>query len=82
MHLSSWYTDIAVKKFVSLAREDQLEIKLTNTREVLKSVCHKQVISARLLASLIGKIILMSLALVRLKTRSMYAILNRRVSWC
>ena len=42
-------------------------------------------VSARQLASLIGTIISMSIALcpvTRLMTRSLYAVLNDRVSWC
>ena len=39
------------------------QTKLTDTCELLKSLCHKQVIPARLLASMIGKIVSMSLAL-------------------
>ena len=68
--------------------ESQLFIpqtKLTDTCELLKSLCHKRVIPARLLASMIGKIVSMSLALgpiTRLMTRGMYAVLNTRVSWC
>ena len=58
---------------------------MTNTCELLKSLCHKQVIPARLLASVIGKIVSMPLALgpiTRLMTCGMYAVLNTRVSWC
>ena len=60
-----------------------------NKLKKLKSQLHKvdsvQSVSARSLASLIGKIMSMALALgpvTRLMTRSLYAVLNSRTAWC
>ena len=61
------------------------EAKLATTCELLKALCQRQAVPAKLLASVIGKIVSMSLALgpvTRLMTRSMYSVLNSRVSWC
>ena len=51
----------------------------------LEEAAKGETIPARCLASIIGKIISMSLGLgplARLQTRSMYAVLNSRQSWC
>ena len=69
-------------------QEEQLLIpktKLSPLCELLESLNHRQFIPAKVLASLIGKIVSMSLALgpvTRLMTRSLYATLNSRGSWC
>ena len=59
--------------------------KLVKLRSQLQEALELQLMPARKLASLIGKIISMSLALgpvTRLMTRSLYATLNSRVAWC
>ena len=59
------------------------ETKLTNFCELLELLSHIEVVQAELFASLIGKIVSMSLALgpvTRLMTQSMYAVLNSRGS--
>ena len=61
------------------------EAKLATTCELLKELHQRQAVPAKLLASAIGKIVSMSLALgpvTRLMTHSMYSVLNSRVSWC
>ena len=69
-------------------QEEQLLIlktKLARLCELLESLNHRQFIPTKVLASLIGKIVSMSLALgpvTRLMTRSLYATLNSRGSWC
>ena len=61
------------------------EIKLANLCILLESPKQRQAIPAKLLASLIGKIVSMSLALgpaTRLMTRSLYTTLNSRPAAC
>ena len=71
--------DLSVGEFSVLASKiDALKLRLL---EVKDAKC----IPARKLASLIGKIISMSLALgpvTRLMTRNLYAVLNCRLAWC
>ena len=58
--------------------------KVDSLRQSLQQCVSAQIIPARTLASLIGKIISMSFALgpiARLRTRSMYGLLNSRLSW-
>ena len=70
---------LSVGKFsVPAHKIEALQSKLLKTKEA-------KCVSARELASLIGKIISMSLALnpiTRLMTRNLYAILNCRLAWC
>ena len=59
--------------------------KLDALYKQLEEAAKRETIQARCLASIIGKIISMSLGLgpvARLQTRSMYAVLNSRQSWC
>ena len=59
--------------------------KLESTCELLQSLVEKPVVPARKLASAIGKLIAMSMAIgpvARLITRSLYTVLNARRSWC
>ena len=59
--------------------------KLVKLKSQLQEALGLQLMPARKLASLIGKIMSMSLALgpvTRLMTRSLYATLNNRVAWC
>ena len=61
------------------------EEKIVALKRQLKHAATNNQLKARQLASIIGKIISMSLALgpvARLMTRSMYAILNTRQYWC
>ena len=61
------------------------EHKLAKLKSQLQEASKSQVMQARLLASLIGRIMSMSLALgpvTRLMTRSLYAALNSRTAWC
>ena len=61
------------------------EHKLSKLKSQLQEASKSQVMQARLLASLIGKIMSMSLALgpvTRLMTRSLYAALNSKSAWC
>ena len=71
--------DLSVGEFsVPASKIDALKSRLL---EVKNAKC----IPARKLASLIGKIISMSLALgpvARLMTRNLYAVLNCRLAWC
>lgn len=58
--------------------------KLSKLKTDVKSVLHYEYVGARKLASLVGQIISMSLAIgpvARLRTRSLYHILNSRRSW-
>jgi len=82
-----------VKKLVWLGFEIGLELgklvvpdsKLESTCDLLKSLVESWVVPARKLASAIGKIISMSLAIgpvVCLMTCSLYTVLNNRRSWC
>ena len=82
-----------MKKLVWLGFEIDLELgklvvpdpKLVNTCDLLNSLVDSPVVPARKLASAVGKIISMSLAIgpvARLMTRSLYTILNNRRSWC
>ena len=81
-----------VKKLVWLGFEIDLELgklvvpdsKLGRTCELLQSLVDKPVVPARRLASAIGKLISMSMALgpvARLRTRSLYTVLSARGSW-
>ena len=59
--------------------------KLVSTCELLQSLVDKPVVPTRKLASAIGKLISMSMALgpvARLMTCSLYMVLNTRSSWC
>ena len=59
--------------------------KIIALRSLLQSTLHCEQIEARLLASIIGKIISMALGLgpvSRLMTRSLYSLLNTRHYWC
>ena len=61
------------------------EHKLRDLKAKLQRLKDAQHVPARQLASAIGKIISMSLALgpvARLMTCSLYATLNRRTAWC
>ena len=61
------------------------QIKLDNLRTQLLMAAEHKELHAKLLASLIGKLIPMSLAIgpvARLMTRSMYCLLNTREAWC
>ena len=61
------------------------EDKLSCLCDLLQSLLEKHLFPAKLLASAVGRIISMSLALgpvARLMTRSLYAVLNTRISWC
>ena len=61
------------------------EHKLVKLKSHLQEALRSQVMPARMLASLIGRIMSMSLALgpvTRLMTRSLYATLNSKVAWC
>ena len=61
------------------------QIKLDNLRTQLLMAAERKDLHAKLLASLIGKLISMSLAIgpvARLMTRSMYCLLNTREAWC
>lgn len=71
--------DLSLREFSGPASKiDALKLKLLETKEA-------KCVPARVLASLIGKIISMSLALgpvTRLMTRNLYAVLNCRLAWC
>ena len=71
--------DLSVGEFsVPASKIDALKSKLLKTKEA-------KCVPARELASVIGKIISMSLALgpvTRLMTRNLYAVLNCRLAWC
>ena len=59
--------------------------KIMALQALLRQASGQEVLTARHLASITGKIISMSLALgmiARLQTRSLYALINNRVSWC
>ena len=59
--------------------------KIIALRSLLQSTLHCEQIKARLLASIIGKIISMALGLgpvSRLRTRSLYSLLNTHQYWC
>ena len=61
------------------------ENKLDNLKSQLREVDNAQSVLARSLASLIGKIMSMALALgpvTRLITHSLYAVLNSKTAWC
>ena len=61
------------------------EEKITSLKSQLSRVAAKGALKAKELASIIGKVILMSLAIgpvSRLMTRRMYALLNSRTYWC
>ena len=61
------------------------EPKLRATCNLLQSLVERPTVPAKALASAIGKVISMSMALgpiARLMTRSLYTILNTRQSWC
>ena len=61
------------------------EEKLVVLRELTHKVLRMHEIPARLLASIVGKIISLSLAIgavSRFMTRSLYAVLESRVAWC
>ena len=74
-----FYFDLALGELsVPTQKTLALKAKLAETKEV-------KLIPAKQLASLISKIVSMSLALgsvTRLMTRSLYATLNSRVAWC
>ena len=58
--------------------------KVASLKQCLLHAKESQCLSARALASIVGKIISMSLALgsiARLRTRNMYGLLNNRVGW-
>lgn len=58
--------------------------KIISLQNLILQVCHAQTLPAKVLASIIGRLISMGLGLgsvVRLRTRCMYALLNRRSSW-
>ena len=62
-----------------------LEEKIVALKSQLQRVCHSDSVKARVLASMIGKIISMSLALgpvTRLMTKNLYADLNTWEFWC
>ena len=59
--------------------------KIMALQTLLEQASEQEVLTARHLASVTGKIIFMSLALdtiARLQTRSLYALINTRESWC
>ena len=59
--------------------------KIEELQALLRSVSDHTVVPARQLASLVGKIMSMSIALgtiTRLMTRNLYAVLNLSISWC
>ena len=61
------------------------QYKLDKLKVQLCEIQKAQSVPARCLASLIGKIMSMALALgpvTRLMTRSLYAVLNRKAAWC
>lgn len=61
------------------------EQKISSLNSQLCEVTKGQLVTARQLASVVGKIMSMSLALgpvTRLMTRSLYAVLNSRTAWC
>ncbi|XP_065915901.1 uncharacterized protein [Dysidea avara] len=87
---SQW---VPVKRLIWLGFEIDLEkgkivvpeSKLENTCDLLQSLVKRPTVPARMLASAIGKLISMSMALgpvTRLMTRSLYGALNTRRSWC
>ena len=58
--------------------------RLSSTKSKLEAVCHLGKIPARKLASIVGRIISMGLAIgpvCRFMTQSMYALLETRQSW-
>ena len=60
------------------------EAKLACLQEILEKIGNEEGIPAKTLASLIGRIIALSIAVgpvARLMTRSLYAMLNGRTSW-
>ena len=66
--------------FISVPRS-----KIMALQTLLEKASEQEVLTARHLASITGKIISMSLALgtiARLQTRSLYALINTRESWC
>ena len=82
-----------VRKLTWLGFEIDLEIgqltvpedKLVCLCELLQSLLERAFVPAKVLASAIGRIISMSLALgpvTRLMTRSLYTVLNSKGSWC
>ena len=61
------------------------QYKLDRLKQQLCEIEEGQLVPVHFLASLIGKIMSMSLALgpvTRLMTRSLYGVLNSRVAWC
>ena len=61
------------------------DAKIAKLQSFLQAACRLVAINARSLASLIGKILSMSLALgpvARLMTRCMYVALEGRTNWC
>ena len=59
--------------------------KIMALQTLLEQASEQEVLTARHLASITGKIISMSLALgtiARVQTRSLYALINTRESWC
>ena len=59
--------------------------KITDLQVRIKQVVERAHVGAKQLASIIGKIVSMSLALgpvARLMTRNLYALLNTRAAWC
>ena len=57
---------------------------MVGLQEILGNIKVEEKVSAKYLASLIGKIMALSIAVgpvVRLMTRSLYAVLNSRTSW-
>ena len=61
------------------------QLKIEAIHSQLKDVVTARVLAARSLASITGKLISVSIALgpvTRLITRSLYALINMRQSWC
>ena len=57
------------------------EGKLARLKTAIVAFLHCKSVSVRKLASIVGQIISMSLPIARLRTRSLYHVLNSRRSW-
>ena len=77
---------LAWLRYRSSAREsDRASGKILSLQTQLSQALKQNQLSARFVASLVGKIISLSRALgpvVRLMTRSLYALINSRQAWC
>ena len=74
--------------FVINLSEGHIEVpqeKIDDLRSLIKEATQQTVHTARYIASIVGKIISMSIALgpvARLMTRSLYSLINSRKAWC